>query len=93
MEREVSELAAGEDGGVKRVEVHMDVLPETKSEGLDPLSGEDGDPFVRAGEGLLADPLVGEVADGARVPREDGADGGRGRRGGGGAPPEADAGG
>jgi len=91
VEREVSELAAGEDGEVKRVDIHTEVLPETKSEGLDPLPGEGGDPFVRAGEGLLGDLPVAEVADGARVPREDGVDGGRGRGGGGGVPEEADA--
>jgi len=46
---------------------------------------------VRA-KASIGDLPVAEVADGARVPREDGVDGGRGRGGGGGVPEEADAG-
>ena len=56
---------------------------------LDAPPGEDDEPLVRAGGATALDPPVAEMADGARVPREDLADGGGGARLAA-APPEAD---
>ena len=77
LEVEAGELAAGEDGGVEGVVLHIDiaVVPEREGEGLDPLGGEEGEPLVDVGDRVRADPPGAELADAAGVARQDGADG------------------